>query len=118
MAVALTWLLMPSVTDRSGPPPSGDRDRGRALLHPPRHRHRRTCALAYDLDYFTLAQGASTITEQLAKNLYLNGDDRAPWRKLEDALLAMRLRFAAYRLRPDEGRPGKRLGHTEGRVRT
>jgi penicillin-binding protein 1A len=48
-------------------------------------------ALAYDIGHFTLAQGASTITEQLAKELYLNGNDHAPWRKLEDALLAIRI---------------------------
>jgi membrane peptidoglycan carboxypeptidase len=42
-------------------------------------------ALPYDLAHFSLAQGASTITEQVAKILYLGGNDHTPWRKLEDA---------------------------------
>ena len=61
-------------------------------------------ALPYDLVHFSLAQGASTITEQVAKNLYLGGNDRDPWRKLEDAAVALKLEgkytkeqiFAAY----------------------
>jgi penicillin-binding protein 1A len=48
-------------------------------------------ALPYDLAHASLAQGASTITEQVAKLLYLRGDDRSPWRKLEDATLALKL---------------------------
>jgi penicillin-binding protein 1A len=48
-------------------------------------------ALPYDVTHLSLAQGASTITEQVAKNLYLHGDDRAPWRKVEDAALALKL---------------------------
>jgi penicillin-binding protein 1A len=48
-------------------------------------------ALPYDVTHLSLAQGASTITEQVAKVLYLNGDDRTPWRKLEDAALAVKL---------------------------
>jgi penicillin-binding protein 1A len=48
-------------------------------------------ALPYDLSHVTLAQGGSTITEQLAKVLYLGGNDHAPWRKLEDAALAFKL---------------------------
>jgi penicillin-binding protein 1A len=48
-------------------------------------------ALPYDLVHLTLAQGASTITEQVAKTLYLNGDDHNPWRKLEDAAVALKL---------------------------
>jgi membrane peptidoglycan carboxypeptidase len=48
-------------------------------------------ALPYDLTHLSLAQGASTITEQVAKNLYLHGDDRTPWRKLEDAAVALKL---------------------------
>ena len=42
-------------------------------------------ALPYDLVHLSLAQGASTITEQVAKLLYLGGNDHTPWRKLEDA---------------------------------
>ena len=34
---------------------------------------------------------ASTITEQLAKLLYLDGNDHSPWRKLEDAATAWKL---------------------------
>jgi membrane peptidoglycan carboxypeptidase len=48
-------------------------------------------ALPYDLSHLSLAQGASTITEQTAKLVYLRGDDHTPWRKLEDALLAVKL---------------------------
>jgi membrane peptidoglycan carboxypeptidase len=48
-------------------------------------------ALPYDLAHCSLAQGASTITEQLGKILYLSGDDHTPWRKLEDAALALKL---------------------------
>jgi penicillin-binding protein 1A len=48
-------------------------------------------ALPYDLVHFSFAQGASTITEQVAKVLYLNGSDHSPWRKLEDAAVAFKL---------------------------
>ena len=48
-------------------------------------------ALPYDLAHLSLAQGASTITEQLGKILYLGGNDHAPWRKLQDAALALKL---------------------------
>ncbi|HJT37910.1 MAG TPA: transglycosylase domain-containing protein, partial [Actinomycetota bacterium] len=48
-------------------------------------------ALAYDVTHFSAAQGASTITEQLTKLLYLNGNDANPWRKLLDAITAFRL---------------------------
>jgi penicillin-binding protein 1A len=54
-------------------------------------------ALPYDLTHLSLAQGASTITEQVAKLLYLHGNDHNPWRKLEDATVALKL----------EGRYGK-----------
>jgi membrane peptidoglycan carboxypeptidase len=50
-----------------------------------------TRALPYDLTHLSLAQGASTLTEQLAKNLYLGGDDHDPWRKLEDVTMAVKL---------------------------
>jgi len=46
---------------------------------------------AYDLGHFSLTQGGSTITEQLAKDLYLNGDDRSPIRKVQAAILAVEL---------------------------
>src|SRR5579864_8753893 len=42
-------------------------------------------AIPYDLVHVSFAQGASTITEQVGKLLYLGGDDHSPWRKLEDA---------------------------------
>lgn len=48
-------------------------------------------ALPYDVVHASLAQGASTITEQVAKLLYLNGNDHSPWRKLEDMALAIKL---------------------------
>ena len=48
-------------------------------------------ALPYDLAHMSFAQGASTITEQLGKLLYLHGNDHTPWRKLEDAALAVKL---------------------------
>ncbi len=48
-------------------------------------------ALPYDATHLSLAQGASTITEQVAKLLYLQGNDHTPWRKLEDASVALKL---------------------------
>jgi membrane peptidoglycan carboxypeptidase len=48
-------------------------------------------ALPYDLTHLSFAEGASTITEQLAKVLYLGGNDHNPWRKLEDAAVAVKL---------------------------
>lgn len=48
-------------------------------------------ALPYDVVHLSLAQGASTITEQLAKVLYLAGNDHTPWRKLKDAAVALKL---------------------------
>lgn len=48
-------------------------------------------AIPYDLSHGTAAQGASTITEQLAKELYLGGNDHSPLRKLEDIVLALKL---------------------------
>ena len=50
-------------------------------------------ALPSDLAHLSLAQGASTITEQVAaKILYLGGNDHTPWRKLEDAAVAAQAR--------------------------
>jgi Transglycosylase len=48
-------------------------------------------ALPYDVVHVSFAQGASTITEQVAKLFYLNGNDHSPWRKLEDAAVAFKL---------------------------
>jgi len=48
-------------------------------------------AIPYDLTHLSFGQGASTITEQVAKRLYLNGNDHSPRRKLEDAVLALRI---------------------------
>jgi membrane peptidoglycan carboxypeptidase len=48
-------------------------------------------ALPYDVTHLSLAQGASTITEQVAKLLYLGGNDHNPVRKLEDAALALKI---------------------------
>jgi membrane peptidoglycan carboxypeptidase len=48
-------------------------------------------AIPYDLVHASLAQGASTLTEQVAKLLYLNGNDHTPWRKVEDMALALKL---------------------------
>jgi membrane peptidoglycan carboxypeptidase len=45
-------------------------------------------ALAYDISHFTTSQGASTISEQLAKVLYLGCNDHSIWRKLEAAVIA------------------------------
>jgi membrane peptidoglycan carboxypeptidase len=48
-------------------------------------------AIPYDLGHLSVAQGASTITEQVAKLIYLGGNDHTLWRKLEDAALAVKL---------------------------
>jgi penicillin-binding protein 1A len=48
-------------------------------------------ALPYDVVHLSFAQGASTITEQVAKLLYLHADDHSPWRKLEDGAIALKL---------------------------
>jgi monofunctional biosynthetic peptidoglycan transglycosylase len=45
-----------------------------------------------------LVRGGSTITQQLAKNLWL-GTARTPWRKLEEAFLAVRLERALSKRR-------------------
>jgi monofunctional biosynthetic peptidoglycan transglycosylase len=44
-------------------------------------------AADYDLKHRQFARGASTITQQLARNLYLS-PSRSPWRKLQEALIA------------------------------
>jgi membrane peptidoglycan carboxypeptidase len=48
-------------------------------------------AVPYDVSHLSLAQGASTIPEQLAKIVYLSGNDHSPWRKTEDVVLGYRL---------------------------
>jgi penicillin-binding protein 2D len=48
-------------------------------------------ALPYDVAHLSFVQGASTITDQLAKLLYLHGNDHSPWRKLEDLAVSLRL---------------------------
>lgn len=48
-------------------------------------------AIPYDLSHFSFAQGGSTITDQLAKLLYLEGNDHSPWRKLEDLALSLKI---------------------------
>src|SRR6478609_5732836 len=52
-------------------------------------------ALPYDISHLSLAEGASTITEQLAKLIYLGGNDHSPLGKLRDAAIALRIE-AAY----------------------
>lgn len=47
-------------------------------------------AIPYDLVHLSYAQGASTITEQVGKLLYLHGNDHSLWLKLEDAMLAFK----------------------------
>lgn len=51
-------------------------------------------AAAYDVSHLSLRQGASTITEQLGKDLYLGGNDHSAWRKLQDMAIALRLEAA------------------------
>lgn len=48
-------------------------------------------AVPYDATHLSLAQGASTITEQLGKLTYLQGNDHSPWRKLTDIALGFRI---------------------------
>jgi membrane peptidoglycan carboxypeptidase len=48
-------------------------------------------AVPYDVTHLSLAQGASTITEQLGKLAYLQGNDHSPWRKLTDIALGFRI---------------------------
>jgi membrane peptidoglycan carboxypeptidase len=48
-------------------------------------------AAPFDLSHLSFAQGASTIAEQLAKLVYLDGNDRSPWRKAKEIALGYRL---------------------------
>jgi len=47
-------------------------------------------ALLYDVANLCLCQGGSTITQQLAKDVYLGGSDRG-YNKLEDLVLALKI---------------------------
>jgi penicillin-binding protein 1A len=47
-------------------------------------------AITYDASHRCLCQGGSTITEQLVKDMYLNGSDRG-YNKLVDAVLALKV---------------------------
>jgi hypothetical protein len=48
-------------------------------------------AIPYDITHLSLAQGGSTLTEQLTKNLWLGGSDQNAWAKLEDMALALKV---------------------------
>jgi membrane peptidoglycan carboxypeptidase len=50
-------------------------------------------AILYDASNFCLCQGGSTITEQLAKDVYLGGSDRG-YNKVEDLVLALKIEQA------------------------
>lgn len=47
-------------------------------------------ALMQAIEQFSLPRGASTITQQLAKNLYLS-ESRNPWRKMREAVITIEL---------------------------
>jgi monofunctional biosynthetic peptidoglycan transglycosylase len=51
-----------------------------------------------DLEKFRIVRGGSTITQQLAKNLWL-GTSRSPLRKIEEVILAVRLEHALSKKR-------------------
>lgn len=55
-------------------------------------------AAAESVERGRLGRGASTITQQLAKNLFL-GSERTLWRKLKEAVLAMKLERALSKRR-------------------
>jgi membrane peptidoglycan carboxypeptidase len=48
-------------------------------------------AAPFDLSHLSFAQGASTIAEQLAKLVYLDGNDRSAWWKAKEIALGYRL---------------------------
>ena len=48
-------------------------------------------AVPFDATHLSFAQGASTIAEQLAKVVYLNGNDHSAWRKTKEIALGYRL---------------------------
>ncbi|HZV50359.1 MAG TPA: transglycosylase domain-containing protein [Candidatus Dormibacteraeota bacterium] len=48
-------------------------------------------AALYDLTHGCTCQGGSTITQQLAEDLYLHGDDATPWLRWVDIVLAVKL---------------------------
>jgi penicillin-binding protein 1A len=47
-------------------------------------------AVSYDVSHRCLCQGGSTITEQLVKDVYLNGSDRG-YNKMVDAVMALKV---------------------------
>jgi monofunctional biosynthetic peptidoglycan transglycosylase len=55
-------------------------------------------AVEKDLATRSFARGASTITQQLAKNLYL-GTEKSLWRKLKEAVIAVKLERALSKRR-------------------
>jgi membrane peptidoglycan carboxypeptidase len=63
---------------------------GRFFAHPGFDLEMIRRALAHDFQVADFARGASTITQQLAKNLFL-GSERTMARKLEELVLAWRL---------------------------
>lgn len=48
-------------------------------------------AAAYDVVHDCTCQGGSTLTEQLAEDLYLNGSDRSVWGRWVDIVLALKI---------------------------
>ena len=48
-------------------------------------------AAGYDLLHLCECQGGSTITEQLAEDLYMNGSDRSIWGRWWDIVLALKI---------------------------
>jgi monofunctional biosynthetic peptidoglycan transglycosylase len=55
-------------------------------------------AARHDLEHRSFARGASTITQQLAKNLWF-GTEKSLWRKAKEALLALKLERALSKRR-------------------
>lgn len=48
-------------------------------------------AALYDVAHHCKCQGGSSLTQQLVKDLYLGSNDRAPWLRWEDIVLAVKL---------------------------
>ena len=48
-------------------------------------------AATYDLAHQCTCQGGSTLTEQLAEDLYMNGSDRSIWGRWVDIVLALKI---------------------------
>ena len=51
-----------------------------------------------DISQWRMARGGSTVTQQIARNLYL-GNARTPWRKLEEMVIAVRMERALTKRR-------------------